>query len=175
MEKRELPTFRVPFEISGNRELFTGCISPTEFLFTLTKYAMDEDRRNWRSSGERTFVGSASEERAIISNLGLAIIRLPRSAYEAHIKQLSRSIHLSIRPLDLFTRMSECGYWILYQGDESGCKRAVERVEEAYLPNIENSRERSYLRNSLKVRLIMRMPGEPRNQWIGRIDRAYWM
>lgn len=170
MAKEGVVRERFPVRILGNVDSLTGSASPTQFLVNLTKYLLDEDRRHWRANsqiheGEEQWVGT----------IGVAIIRLPRSAKREEILQLSQSIHRSIRPLDVFARMTECGFWILYQGDELGCKRAIERVEEEFLSRYESVAARRHMQSSLKVRLIMRRPRELRNAWVERIDAAHFM
>ena len=143
---------------------------------------MDEDRKNWRTLSNiesdkelQPKRADISKHEGLFSRIGVAVIRLPITTSSEIVMNLARSIHGSIRPLDCFARMSENGYWILYQGDEVGCRRALERVEENFLLRYEDEKLRRHIHNSLKVRLIMRNPNESRNEWIERVDRAYYM
>ncbi len=182
LEKHKSARIRVPYEISGSQETFTRTATPTQFLVNLTRYVMDEDRKNWRAiskiNGEVNLKSNPGEElkdEILFTHIGVAVIRLPASASSEDVMNLAQSIHSSIRPLDCFARMTEYGYWILYQGDEVGCRRAVERVEEKFLLRYEDPQMRRHIQSSLKVRLIMRVPGEARNQWIERVDNSFYM
>ena len=163
VQNGEVSKSSIPLEISDRRDRLTNSLSPTEFFIELTKFIAHEDRNNWgKLAGEM-----------VPSQLGVGTIKLKRSATRDDVITLARAIHQSIRPLDFFSRLSERGFWIVFHGNEQGCKRALERVEERYLSQVAEE-IRKVEKFSLKARLVMRSPGEPRNAWVERIDRSYF-
>ena len=175
MEKGKEGRALISLEYFAGRELFTYTVSPTQFFVSLTRFIMDEDRRNWSfSPAQAPATDPAGVKLLPTTQLGIGMIRLPAGTEPEEILQLATSIRNSIRPLDSFSRMSENGFWILFHGAESGCKRAIERVEENFLATFDNAQKRRHLQSSLKVRLVMREPGQSRNEWIKKIDQLYF-